>query len=86
MHYYRYWDPATRGVDFNGMLEDLRNAPENSVTLLQMAAHNPTGCDLTQEQLTLVADVMEVCRSYVTNILWNSVITSDVPSLLLFTE
>jgi aspartate/tyrosine/aromatic aminotransferase len=73
-------------VDFNGMLEDLRNAPENSVTLLQMAAHNPTGCDLTQEQLTLVADVMEVCRSYVTNILWNSVITSDVPSLLLFTE
>lgn len=59
LRYYRYWDPATRGVDFDGMLEDLRKAPENSVVILHMAAHNPTGCDLTQEQLTLVADVME---------------------------
>jgi aspartate/tyrosine/aromatic aminotransferase len=73
-------------VDFNGMLEDLSKAPENSVIVLHMAAHNPTGCDLTQEQLTLVADVMEVCLSYITNILENSVITPVVLSLFLFTD
>jgi aspartate/tyrosine/aromatic aminotransferase len=42
------------------MLKDLKKAPENSVAVLHMAAHNPTGCDLTREQWTLVADVMEV--------------------------
>jgi aspartate/tyrosine/aromatic aminotransferase len=70
-------------VDFNGMLEDLSKAPENSVIVLHMAAHNPTGCDLTQEQLALVADVMEVCLSYVTNILENSV--TPVVHSFLFT-
>ncbi|XP_021916317.1 aspartate aminotransferase, cytoplasmic-like [Zootermopsis nevadensis] len=59
LHHYRYWDPARKGVNFDGMLEDVRKAPENSVILLHMAAHNPTGCDLTREQWTLVADVME---------------------------
>jgi len=56
---YRYWDPATRGVDFRGMLEDIEEAPEDSVIVLHMAAHNPTGCDLTQEQWQQIADVME---------------------------
>jgi len=34
------------------------------VIVLHMAAHNPTGCDLTQEQWEQVADVMEVCLLY----------------------
>jgi aspartate/tyrosine/aromatic aminotransferase len=68
------------------MLEDLRKAPENSVIILQLAAHNPTGCDLTQEQLTLVADVMEVCLSHVMNIFKNSVIIPLVPNLVLFPD
>ncbi|XP_069679002.1 aspartate aminotransferase, cytoplasmic-like [Periplaneta americana] len=59
LKYYRYWDPATRGVDFTGMLEDLKKAPKNSVIVLHMCAHNPTGCDLTREQWTMVADVLE---------------------------
>lgn len=42
------------------MLEDLRNAPENSVIILHCCAHNPTGCDPTQEQWMKIADVMEV--------------------------
>jgi len=41
------------------MLEDIEEAPEDSVIVLHMAAHNPTGCDLTQEQWQQVADVME---------------------------
>jgi len=61
---YRYWDPATRGVDFRGLLEDIEEAPEDSVIVLHMAAHNPTGCDLTQEQWEQIADVVEVCLLY----------------------
>jgi aspartate/tyrosine/aromatic aminotransferase len=66
------------------MMEDLRKAPENSVIILHMAAHNPTGSDLTKEQLILVADVMEVCLSHVTNILENSIIIPMLPNLFLF--
>ncbi|XP_025832027.1 aspartate aminotransferase, cytoplasmic [Agrilus planipennis] len=56
---YRYWDEQKRGLDIDGLLEDLRNAPENSVIILHACAHNPTGCDPTQEQWTKIADVME---------------------------
>lgn len=34
----------------DGLIEDLKQAPENSVIVLQTCAHNPTGCDPTQEQ------------------------------------
>lgn len=40
---YRYWDAAKKALDFDGMMEDLRNAPENSVIILHACAHNPTG-------------------------------------------
>ncbi|RVE52055.1 hypothetical protein evm_003333 [Chilo suppressalis] len=56
---YRYWDEKTRAIDIDGLLEDLRNAPENSVILLHACAHNPTGIDPTQEQWEKIADVME---------------------------
>lgn len=56
---YRYWDPKALAIDFDGMIEDLSKAPENSVILLHACAHNPTGIDPTQEQWTKIADVME---------------------------
>lgn len=56
---YRYWDPKNRAIDFDGMIEDLKNAPENSVIILHACAHNPTGIDPTQEQWIKIADVME---------------------------
>ncbi|XP_059485108.1 aspartate aminotransferase, cytoplasmic [Neocloeon triangulifer] len=56
---YRYWKPETRGLDFEGMIEDLRNAPENSVIILHACAHNPTGVDPTPDQWKLIADVVE---------------------------
>ncbi|XP_033214547.1 aspartate aminotransferase, cytoplasmic [Belonocnema kinseyi] len=55
---YRYWCAETRGIDLEGMLEDLRNAPENAVIILHACAHNPTGCDPTPEQWAKIADVM----------------------------
>lgn len=56
---YRYWSDSTRGLDLEGFLEDLRNAPENSVIILHACAHNPTGCDPTQEQWHQIADVIQ---------------------------
>jgi len=47
---YRYYSRATNGLDYDNMLADLKAAPEGSVVLLHACAHNPTGCDPTQEQ------------------------------------
>ncbi|RDX79522.1 Aspartate aminotransferase 1 [Mucuna pruriens] len=47
---YRYYAPATRGLDFQGLLEDLGSAPSGSIVLLHACAHNPTGVDPTLEQ------------------------------------
>jgi len=42
---YRYFDSATGGVNIEGLLEDVRAAPEGSVFLFHACAHNPTGAD-----------------------------------------
>lgn len=42
------------------MIEDLENAPDGSVILLHACAHNPTGCDPTQQQWITIANIMEV--------------------------
>jgi len=48
---YPYWDPNTKGLNFNGMIDTLqKNANKGDVILLQACAHNPTGVDPTQEQ------------------------------------
>lgn len=57
---YRYWNAQTRGIDMEGMLDDLKNAPEGAVVILHACAHNPTGCDPTQDQWKLIAEVMKV--------------------------
>lgn len=57
---YKYWSMCKRGVEIEGLIEDLRNAPENSVIILHACAHNPTGSDPTQEEWRQIADIMEV--------------------------
>lgn len=56
---YRYWDPINRRIDFDGMTEDLRAAPENSIIIFHACAHNPTGIDPTDEQWKILADICE---------------------------
>ncbi|KAF7284028.1 glutamate oxaloacetate transaminase 1 [Rhynchophorus ferrugineus] len=56
---YRYWNGETRGLDIDGFLEDLNNAPEGAVIILHACAHNPTGCDPTQEQWKQIASVIK---------------------------
>ena len=40
---YRYWDKVNRNLNFEGMIEDLKNAPAGAVVVLHGCAHNPTG-------------------------------------------
>lgn len=56
---YRYWDTARNCFDFPGMLQDLRDAPRDSVIIFHACAHNPTGIDPTRDQWKALA---EVCR------------------------
>ncbi len=55
---YTYFDAATHGVDFAGMLADLRRLEAGTVVLLHACCHNPTGADLTVEQWRQVIEVL----------------------------
>jgi aspartate aminotransferase len=61
---YRYWDSAKRCLDFAGWTEDLKNAPERSVILLHMSAHNPTGMDPTQDQWKEIANIIRAKKLF----------------------
>lgn len=56
---YRYFDAKTKGLNFEGMMEDLRAAPLGSTVLLHACAHNPTGVDPSEEQWKQIADLVE---------------------------
>ncbi|MBE1283700.1 MAG: aminotransferase class I/II-fold pyridoxal phosphate-dependent enzyme [Rhodobacteraceae bacterium] len=47
---YRYFDRETRGVNFDGMIEDLKTAQKGDVILLHGCCHNPTGANLNEVQ------------------------------------
>ena len=55
---YPYWNAEQRTLDYEGMLNTMREAPRGSIFILQAVAHNPTGIDPTREQWQGVAQVM----------------------------
>lgn len=55
---YRYFDGETRGVDFDGMMEDLSGAKAGDVVLLHGCCHNPTGANLNLTQWQAVVDLL----------------------------
>ena len=61
MEKYRYFDPETVGLDFEGMLDDIRNAPEGSIILLHGGdvTLTATSCMLSS---TAVGTVPRLCR------------------------
>jgi len=50
VHNYAYYDAATRGVNFGGMLAALKAMPAGAIVVLHACCHNPTGADLSQAQ------------------------------------
>ena len=55
---YSYYNPKTKGLDFENMLADIDEAPRNSIILLHACAHNPTGVDPSKEQWKQIQDLM----------------------------
>ena len=47
---YSYFDDETRGVDFDGMMADLKGVKAGDVVLLHGCCHNPTGANLNPSQ------------------------------------
>ncbi|MEY4984942.1 MAG: hypothetical protein RIR62_3208 [Pseudomonadota bacterium] len=55
---YRYFDAATRGVDFAGLMADLEGVAAGDVVLLHGCCHNPTGANLDAGQWDQVIAVL----------------------------
>jgi len=55
---YRYFDRATRGVDFDGLMADLDKVTAGDIVLLHGCCHNPTGANLTTDQMAAVIALM----------------------------
>lgn len=55
---YRYFDNDTRGIDFDGLIADLKTARKGDVVLLHGCCHNPTGANLNVAQWDAVLEVL----------------------------
>lgn len=47
---YPYYEAASHGLDFDGMLKAIKEIPDGDVLLLHASCHNPTGVDLSEAQ------------------------------------
>ncbi|KAI9839587.1 MAG: hypothetical protein M1819_002213 [Sarea resinae] len=56
---YRYYNKDTIGLDFEGLIEDIKAAPKGSLFLLHACAHNPTGVDPTEAQWRKISDAIK---------------------------
>lgn len=54
---YPYYDPDTKQINADAMMETLRQVPAGDMVLLHGCCHNPTGADLTHAQWDLIADL-----------------------------
>lgn len=56
---YRYFDSATRSVDFDAMCADLEQAKAGDIVLLHGCCHNPTGANLNAAQWQQVVELLQ---------------------------
>ena len=56
---YPYFDPVTKGVDFDGIVTTLERASPGDIVVLHACAHNPTGNDLTQAQWMTLGRILK---------------------------
>jgi aromatic-amino-acid transaminase len=55
---YRYFDGETGGLNFEGMVEDLRQARKGDLVMLHGCCHNPTGANLLSGEWDAVIDIL----------------------------
>ena len=56
---YPYYDAASHGVDFEGMMKTLGALPAGAIVVLHACCHNPTGVDLTPDQWARVIEIVK---------------------------
>lgn len=54
---YTYYDPVTKGLNFEGYKKAIQDAPSGSIFVVHQVAHNPTGVDPTKAQWEELADL-----------------------------
>jgi aromatic-amino-acid transaminase len=59
---YPYYNPATKGLDFEGMKRALSALPAGAIVVLHACCHNPTGVDLDQAQWQAVLAIVQSRR------------------------
>ena len=62
VEHYPYYDAASRGIDFDGMLAALDKAPAGTIVVLHACCHNPTGYDISQGQWAKVIATVKARR------------------------
>jgi aromatic-amino-acid transaminase len=55
---YAYYDAATRGLDFPGMLASLERIPAGGIVVLHACCHNPTGVDPDSAQWERILEIV----------------------------
>ncbi|WPH04083.1 aminotransferase, class-I, pyridoxal-phosphate-binding [Acrodontium crateriforme] len=61
---YRYYNKDTIGLDFDGMVADIKNMPKGSIVMLHACAHNPTGVDPTEDQWRAISKAVKDGEHY----------------------
>lgn len=56
---YPYYDSTTHGLQFSGFCDFLKKLPPQSLVMLQVVCHNPTGIDPTKDQWREIAAIMQ---------------------------
>jgi aspartate aminotransferase, mitochondrial len=56
---YSYYNKDTIGLDFDGMIADIKAMPKGSIILLHACAHNPTGVDPTEDQWRAISKAVK---------------------------
>ncbi|MGB1952589.1 MAG: aromatic amino acid transaminase [Candidatus Puniceispirillum sp.] len=56
--HYDYFDAATSGVDFDGLMTSLQAMQAGDMLVLHGCCHNPTGANLTADQWDAIADLV----------------------------
>ena len=59
VEYYPYFNPATRQVDFDGMMRVVDSLGSDDILLLHGCCHNPTGANLTAAQWDIVVESLK---------------------------
>ena len=63
---YRYFQKESKGVDFSGLMEDIRGIVGKAILVFQVAGHNPTGADLNISQWKELAVFLKSRKDLVT--------------------